>query len=210
MELLTETRREFLQEMINISFGRAAASLAELLNVMVVLDVPKVNEIKSSEIPSALEEQVGIDTDITIVQQGFNGDFQGEVLLIIAADLGKEAVRIMTEGGGFVPDLPLEELESEMLLEIGNIVIGACMGNFSDLLRKSVSFEVPNIILEKTPIGSLDCEVQNKRALIVLTKFQMGDEALNGFLFFLLNERWFDDLYLAVDQFIENFAEQAL
>ncbi|MFH1147235.1 MAG: hypothetical protein V1736_05960 [Pseudomonadota bacterium] len=208
MELLTETRKEFLEEMINISFGRAASSLAELLSVRVILDVPKVDEIKSSEIPSALEKQVGADMDITIVQQAFSGDFHGEVLLIIAADLGREAVKIITEESGVAPDLPLEELESEMLLEIGNIVIGACMGSFSDLLEKTVRFEVPNIILEKTPIGGLNSDVQNNRALIVLTQFQIGDERLKGFLFFLLNERWFDALYLAVDHFIESFAEQ--
>ncbi len=208
MEVLTETRQEFLQEMINISFGHAAASLAELLSVCVELGVPKVNEVDGSQISCSLVERVGEEQETTVVQQAFNGDFSGEVLLIIPSELGKQAVNIMTEGSGFDPDMPMEEMETEMLLEIGNIVIGACMGQFSDLLTKSVTYEAPTIILENAPVSELQCggQGEERRALIVLTKFEIGEETLSGFLFILLNERWFDSLYLAVDQFIEQLS----
>lgn len=210
MESLTETRQAFLEEMLNISFGRAAASLAERLNVFVTLDVPNANEIEQAEISNLLEQRVGLEHDIIVVQQVFSGDFKGEVLLVIGADLVKQAVSIMSEKGGFAPDLPAAELETEIVLEIGNILIGACMGQFSGLLSKCVRYETPDVLLDKVSIDNLRFTNHNsdKKALVVMTKFHLGDKALSGYLFILLDQRWFDALYLAVDQFIEQLSAE--
>ncbi|MFH1147662.1 MAG: hypothetical protein V1736_08140 [Pseudomonadota bacterium] len=210
MESLTETRQAFLEEMLNISFGRAAASLAERLNVFVTLDVPNAHEIEQTQISSLLEQRVGLEQDIIVVQQVFSGDFKGEVLLVVGADLVKQAVSIMSQEGGFAPNLPVAELETEVILEIGNILIGACMGQFSGLLSKSVRYETPDVLLDKASIDNLHYTNQHtdKKALIVMTKFHLGEKALSGYLFILLDQRWFDAMYVAVDQFIEQLAAE--
>ncbi len=208
MEPLTDIRREFLQEMINISFGRAAASLADLLNIFVTLDVPKVAEVNHAFIAKELEERMGIDSDIAVVQQAFYGDFSGEVLLAISAEIGRKAVEVMAQNGGFAPQLPLEQLEAEVLLEVGNIVIGACLGQFSHLLEKTLSYEAPNVLLRNGTVSRLGrgSQGQDRRALIVVTRFLLGERALSGFLFILLHQHWFDALYLAVDDFIDKLS----
>ncbi len=208
MEVLTELREGALQEIINISFGRASASLSELLNVFVALNVPFVEEIEQSKILETLGQRIGVDKEITIVQQSFTGNFEGEVLLAIPANAAMRAIKMMGEGSGFAPNLPTTELELEVFLEIGNIVIGACMGQFAELINTSVSYEVPNILLTKSPIANLHLVEQQSGAaralaLLVRTDFQLGDKELSGFLFILFGQRWFDELYLALDRFIE-------
>lgn len=205
MEELTPMRGEALQEIINISFGRASASLGELLNLLIGLTVPDIQEIKQSQIWGELERLVGIDRDITIIQQSFTGALSGEVLLTMPSYAGKQFIAILGQEAGFTPDLPMTELEMEAFLEIGNIMIGACMGGFVDLLDTSVGYEVPTIILDKKPLANLDLRKQNNggKAILVRTKFSLGDKALTGFLLILLSQYWFDALYLALDKFIE-------
>ncbi|MBW2644802.1 MAG: chemotaxis protein CheC, partial [Deltaproteobacteria bacterium] len=113
MEVLTELRQAALQEIINISFGRASASLAELLNAYVALNVPNVQEIAQSQIFEVLEQRVGIDKDITVVQQSFTGDFEGEVLLAVPATAGSRAINMLGQGSGFAPALSATDLEME-------------------------------------------------------------------------------------------------
>jgi chemotaxis protein CheC len=208
MEALTELRQAALQEIINISFGRASASLAELLNAYVALNVPHVQEIAQSQVFEVLEQRVGIDKDVTVVQQSFTGDFEGEVLLAVPANAGMRAIKILGQGSRFAPDLPVTELEMEVFLEIGNIVIGACMGQFAELLNTSLSYEVPDILLTKSSIADLRRDESNNGvktlALLIKTDFQLGEEALSGFLFILFGQQWFNMVYLALDKFIED------
>lgn len=208
MDTLTELRQAALQEIINISFGRASASLAELLNAYVALNVPHVQEITQSQVFEVLEQRVGIDKDVTVVQQSFTGDFEGEVLLAVPANAGSRAIKMLGQGNDFAPDLPKTELEAEVFLEIGNIVIGACMGQFAELLNTSLSYEVPEILLTKSSIADLRQDESNKDvkalALLIKTDFQLGEEALSGFLFILFGQRWFNMVYLALDKFIED------
>lgn len=206
MEELTQMRRDALQEIINISFGRASASLSELLNMFVALNVPNVQEIDQYKICDELEKRIGVEQDITIVQQLFKGDFSGEVLFSIPSESGIWAIKILSQEGGFSPDLPKTELEMEVFLEMGNIVIGACMGQFANLLNTSVSYEVPTILLNKDSVANLRSGEQggDGKALLARTEFQLGDKALTGFLFILFSRRWLNVLYLSLDKFIEN------
>ncbi|MBW2647626.1 MAG: hypothetical protein JRE23_15925, partial [Deltaproteobacteria bacterium] len=67
---------------------------------------------------------------------------------------------------------------------------------------------VPDILLTKSSITDLRRDESNKDvkalALLIKTDFQLGDEALSGFLFILFGQRWFDMVYLALDKFIED------
>lgn len=208
MEQLTEMRQALLEEMVNISFGKAAAALAELLNVFVILNPPKVEEVACSRVTAVLEERIGSDQELIIVQQGFHGELSGEVALLVAAETGRAAIKILQEGGGFLPDVPKEDLETEMILEIGNIVIGACMNHLSELLKKTVRYEAPHILWEVTATSDLSSG-QNKEeqnVLMVFTKFHLGDNAFTGNLAIILNRQWFEVLYTALDNFWEQLS----
>ena len=68
---LTENQSDALTEVINIAFSRAAASLSELTNHRVLLEVPKVSIHPIHELKDCLGEFV--HEEIATVHQIFTG-----------------------------------------------------------------------------------------------------------------------------------------
>ena len=78
---LTVAQQDALIELLNIGFGRAAASLSELTGHRVILEVPRVTIHPVDEITEALERV--IRTDVASVHQIFTGPVAGDALLIL-------------------------------------------------------------------------------------------------------------------------------
>ena len=79
--LLTTEQRDALTELINIGFGRAAASLSKLTGHRVQLDVPQVTMCPVAELADALRPY--ITGEIASVHQVFSGPVAGDALLVL-------------------------------------------------------------------------------------------------------------------------------
>ena len=87
--------------------------------------------------------------------------------------------------GEAAPSGRLDQSAREVLTEIGNIVLGACLSSFGDMLQMPVSFSIPRIHIESLPniLRSLlvdSDEVQY--AVIVATQFRLSEVAADGFM----------------------------
>lgn len=205
MTLLTEERREALQEMMNIGFGRSMASLADLLGVFIELSVPDVKVIRAEGLLDYLLSVMEGNEELSLVQQGFRGDFFGEAVLALPGMAGRELVIMLSEDSGFNPAMEMGHLEMEALLEVGNVVIGACLGQFAELLETSLSFSPPMVLVEN--IHSLQLQevfrARPGQALLIQTNFKVDQRAVTGYLLILLPEECLNWIYREVDSFLE-------
>lgn len=203
---LTADRRDALQEMINISFGQSMASLAELLNVFIELSVPDVQLIASRELVSFLRTASQGQETVCLVQQTFRGSFFGEALLVLPADSSRELVTMLAEDSGFSPELEIGTLELEVLLEVGNVVVGACLGKFAELLDTLLSFNPPTVLIERLDSSSFAnlAHARGETALSIKTFFQVEERQLTGYLFIFLPEECLSWLFREVDLFLES------
>ena len=78
---LTAVQQDALVELLNIGFGRAAASLSQLTGHRVLLDVPQVTLHEIEEVGEALERVV--QGHVASVHQIFTGPVAGDALLIL-------------------------------------------------------------------------------------------------------------------------------
>lgn len=202
---LTDERREALQEMINIGFGRSMASLAELLGVYIELSVPDICAVEGDQIFDLLLTSLGVPEDVSLVRQTFRGQFFGEAVLALSGRAGRELVVMLGEDSGFHPSLEMSQLEMEALLEVGNVVIGACLGQFADLLETNLSFNPPVVLMENIHSHQAR-EVLSARpgqALMIRTQFRVDQRAVTGFLLIFLPLECLAWVYHAVDHFVE-------
>ena len=84
----------------------------------------------------------------------------------------------------------LDESSREVLTEVGNILLNACLGMFGNVLRVRVSFSVPSLHLEslESLIDSLREEnVDLSYAIIVYTSFRIRETAVTGYLVLVLS-----------------------
>ena len=127
---LTEDQRDAMQEITNIAMGQAGSLLATLLGTFMKLSVPRINVLALSEVASAIGSMVGRNIEITAVRQSFHGGLRGEAIVIYGQDGCKELGDLM----GYDEALDREN-EIELLLDVSNILVGACLGGIIDQIK---------------------------------------------------------------------------
>lgn len=206
--LLSDEEKDILQEIMNIAFGQAAADLAEIINVFVVLNVPYIQVVKAVALPEYLKAEVeGYDT-ICMVEQRFWGEFKGSAFLIFPAGSGKELVSIMGEGGDLSLDLTaVDSMEKETLMEVGNILIGACVGKVSELLGDRVTYSPPRIVVENYTVDAIPTDIFDLQssAIVLRTVFTFNERAVSGYLFLVTKDDSIDWLRRALAVFMEKY-----
>jgi chemotaxis protein CheC len=205
---LTEKQQDALSELLNMGFARTAVSLSQLTGDRVLLDSPYVSihpiEILSQELAHF------ITGEIATVQQIFTGNISGNALLLFNYD-GACILSDLIE-----PDLQLKNKESivlnpntEVLTEVGNILLNSCMSVFGNILNIQISFSVPRLYLEALDglLHSLVIKEQEMRyAMLVYTSFHLKETAVKGYMIMILSVVSLDNLLEAV----ENWADQTL
>jgi chemotaxis protein CheC len=197
-----------LQEIMNIAFGQSASELAEVIDTHVVLAVPFIKIMQVPELPGYIREHVKEYKQISIVEQKFWGKFKGDALLIFSSGSGKELINILQSDDRRGTDAgPVDILERETLMEVGNILIGACVGKLAELLHDVVSYTPPLVLVEKEYeeaicSGHYDPE---KTAIVLKTDFTFESGNVSGFLFLVTSNESIKWLRDALQLFIEQY-----
>jgi chemotaxis protein CheC len=195
---LTEFQRDALTELINIGFGRAAASLSRITGHRVLLEVPQVAIHPMNEVNAALSRVVR--GDIATVHQVFSGPVAGDALLVLDT-AGAALIKQLLTDEMPLP-LSMDASGQEVVTEVGNILLNACLGMFGNLLKVQVSFSVPRLTLETLGmvLDSITVEDQELRyALVVHAAFRLRDNSLSGYLVIMLGVASLDRLLHAVE-----------
>ena len=197
MELST-LQQDALVELINIGFGRAAAALSKLTGHRVELEVPQITICPIDEMSERLRPM--LQNEVASVHQIFSGAVDGDALLV----LDQHSAAILKELLTDEPALPLEIDASarEVLAEIGNILLNACLGTFGNLLRVQVSFSVPHLSLETLEgvVASIAVGRHGLRyALIVHAAFRLRNSSLTGYLVIVLGVASIERLIRALE-----------
>jgi len=184
--ILTERQTDALGEFINIAFSRTASSLSEITGQRVLLDVPQVEIYPIEEVGAKLARF--LPGDVASIHQPFDGAITGDAFLILNYEGAVRLTDLLTDGGA--PQVELDESAREVLTEVGNILLNACLGMFGNVLRVRVRFSVPNLHLES--VDELIESVRNERdglryAIIVYTSFRIRESAVTGYLVLVLS-----------------------
>jgi chemotaxis protein CheC len=196
---LNERQNDALTELINIAFSRTAASLSELTGHRVILDVPKVAIYPVSELTARLAEF--LPAELASVHQVFTGPITGDALLLLNYDGAVSLTELLTDE--YLRSHRLSESAREVLTEVGNILLNACLGVFGNLLQVRISFSVPRLHMETlgTLMRSLIIDKEELRyALVIYTAFRVRDSAISGYLVIALSVVSLDRLIQEVEK----------
>ncbi|QSX33186.1 chemotaxis protein CheC [Shewanella avicenniae] len=131
---LGEDQRDVLQELMNISMGQAANELAKLIETKITLSIPHIVSVTPEEFARIFES-----TDVNwFTRQSFLGGLHGEVITLLSKD-GADAIASLMDY-----DLPLDESATEeLMLELANILAGACLKGFTEQLGLKANLSMP-------------------------------------------------------------------
>ena len=195
---LNEVQHDALVELLNIGFGRAGASLSRLTGHRVLLEVPQVSIHPVDQLHVALREVV--EDEVASVHQIFSGPVAGDAVLLLDPVAASALKELLTSE----PALPLalDASTREVLTEVGNILLNACIGTFGNLLHVPIGFSVPdiNVASVKSVVESLTVGSEAFRyALMVTAGFRLRNAGVTGYVVIVLSVQSLTKLLIAVD-----------
>ena len=200
--LLSQDQTDALQEVTNIAMGQAGSSLANILGVFVNLSVPRIRVLDVVAIGAAISDMVGPDKEITAARQSFHGTMRGEALVIYDQEGCMDLADLM----GYEEQLEASA-ERELILDVSNVLVGACLGGIADLLEATLTYSAPSIMAERIPVDRL-IDPKNMTwnyALLVEVNFTLEERNFTSHLTFLMPEESIQSMGEAIDKFMESF-----
>jgi len=196
---LTERQADALTELVNIAFGLTAAKLSEISGHRVLLELPVVAIHPMDAL--ARELRMFISGEVASVHQVFSGPVSGDAILFLNYESAVKLSNLL------VDDHPLSQgLDSstgEVLTEVGNMLLSACLGMFGNLLQVHVTFSMPRLRLDSLErfLASISIggdELQH--AILIATSFNIFAQGVDGLIVIVLGVSSLERLIQAVER----------
>lgn len=175
---------DVLKEIGNIGAGNATTAMANMLNVKINMEVPKVELLTFQELGSAIcpedETIVGIYLEVT-------EDINGSMMFLIKVDSARYLVnRLMGRPADFVQEF--DEMDMSALKEIGNIIAGSYLNALSSMTNLTLAPSIPYIAIDMAAailsVPAIQFGQYGDNALLINTEF--GDDVMIEGYFILL------------------------
>ncbi|MBU0680366.1 MAG: chemotaxis protein CheX [Proteobacteria bacterium] len=201
--MINEELQEVLSELINIAFGSATATIADLFDNFATLHIPDISFIALADLDQFILKDFNYQEIYTSTQQ-FKGRFQGEIVFAMDKDSAQNMQRII-----FAEDDPeldglqnVDELK-QSILEIANILGSSCIGKLAELLSTNVTFAPPSIEFSQNLIKDSDNMAYN-HVIVISTVLDFKDMEFLGKLFIMFTDEMFAWLEAALEEYMDN------
>lgn len=170
--VLTESEKDAVGEISNISMGTAATTLSSLLSQKVNITTPKV------EVATWDDLSRKYDRPCVMLQISYKEGLDGNNVLILKENDVKIITDLMMGGTGTAnPDEPLSELHLSAIGEAMNQMMGSAATSMSSMFNRKIDISPPVANLVET-YNELDEGMPvflNKPFVMVAFKMQIGD-----------------------------------
>jgi chemotaxis protein CheC len=205
---ITKDEIDILQEIMNIAFGKASADLAEYIDIFIKLSVPDVRIAQASQLSSYFTEMTKGHERVSIVEQKFWGKFNGYAILVFPSGSDSELITILScEDPDLFRDESIDELAKGTLMEVGNIVVGACVGKIAEILNDVMAYSPPVVLLDRHTACIITDDMFNPEdhAIILNAIFRFENKQVNGMLVLLFSQSSVVWLKKALNEFMEQY-----
>ena len=179
-EEMNELEIDILKEIGSIGVGNAATALSSMMNAKVNMSLPKVEILDFNE---ALVNVGDPEEVVAAILVEMSGELGGIMLFILTKEFSDEILLRML-GKTKEDFFELEEIDSSVLMEIGNIVISSYITAMASLVNMSVELSVPQLAVNmlggimSVPIAMMG--QHSDRIMMITGKFKIDGKALNS------------------------------
>ena len=137
-----DEKLDAFRELANVAMGRAGENLAKVLNEFIELPIPNVSLLHSNELHMALDE-VNKNAQMSAVSKGFiSTGITGEAIILFNDSNVENMAKLLGAEQGQMDDAK----EIETLMDVSNILIGACLNALSEQLNVKFTHNSPIIL----------------------------------------------------------------
>lgn len=205
---LTPEQQDALLEICNIGSSQAAKQLSVLLSDEVEISIPKVEVIPLEGLAEKM--QIAETDPISCVYQNVSGGVDGRAIMLFHNEASRLLVNALIGCIKPVGNIDMRDYEHEAMVEIGNIIISACLSSIADVLSNKLSFNVPNFVestykqLMEDTYGKHMDSGEKHFTLLMNTKMHAVERDVDGTLLIMFTLASFEMLLKEVDKLISN------
>jgi chemotaxis protein CheC len=182
LRLLGESQLDAVREIANIGAGNAATALSQVLNRVIMIDVPEVRIVRLEDVDSLIGEP---DEVVAAVMMKVLGDVTGRTVQVFPGDSAVKLTSAML--GCPQPAFPagFDEMHQSTLKEISNIIVGAYLKASSEFMEMLLIMSVPAMAIDMAgaimSTTFLNFGDERDYVLSVSTRMSLGDEQVQAY-----------------------------
>ena len=201
---IMEEEQDALRELFNIAFGRAAASLAHIVDRRIVLHPPRLQLCQAKDVtvflPAPFQEP------LIQVCQNFQGPFRGEARMLLRRE---DLLHLLTLTEVCEP--PHHEIlgsDMEAFAEIGNIILNAVVSTFHLVTGEHFRVSLPQAAQLPLPSPAYfpipEWTSQTSVAILAIAHMEIAPEKLDFTLVVFLERHALHSLIHSLEHLIPN------
>lgn len=199
---LNEDQKDCLQELMNISYGAATASLAEIIEKNATLGIPSIKTFTSEEFEVYCDNKFDEEGHYYLVNQKIDGKLAGENLFIMDKDSSINLAKEFDLEDDEINDTELKDL----VLEVTNIISSTTLSKLVSFFDISISFSPPHInSIETLRNFSEKFSTHYNYIIVISTEIIFEDQNISGELIIMSKDESIDFLRNALDKVLEEF-----
>nr|WP_288830224.1 chemotaxis protein CheC [uncultured Clostridium sp.] len=203
--------QDILKELFNISVGRAAGILSDIVQQKIHLNVPNVKILNVSSEPYAIDEYISMKKNGTLMVStlSFKENYTGKASLIFSAEKMKTFISLcLQEEQTDTDDMDFNDVDFDIIKEIGNIILNCIIGETGNLLNISFKYTLPEVRLFNLSEFKYDYQnTGNLYVLILYITFVIGDTEIEGAIIVDLSLHSLNDLLKRISLLEESLYE---
>lgn len=203
--------QDILKELFNISVGRAAGILSDIVQQRIHLTVPNVRIMDASSETYAIDEYISMKKNGTLMVStlSFKENYTGKASLIFSAEKMKKFINLcLQEEQQDSEEMDFNDVDFDIIKEIGNILLNCILGETGNLLNIRFKYTLPEVRLFNLSEFKFDYQnTGNSHILILYITFVIGDTEIEGAIIVDLSLNSLNDLMTKVNQLEEALYE---
>lgn len=197
--ILNDFRKDALTELINITFGLTASKLSEISGHRVLLEAPVIfihpMEALAGEMNSFMTGGV------VTIHQVFTGPVSGDAILYLSHEGSVKLCNLLV--AKHLRSQRCDFSRTEILTEVSNMLLSACLGIFGNLLEAHITFSVPQLLLdsfERFLTSHFLCGDELRYAVLITASFNIQGQGVVGRIVIVLGVSSLERLIEAVER----------
>lgn len=176
---------DILEELFNISVGKAASMLSEIIDKKIILDVPNIKILSPEETKDKLFDYLPkvLDGTLMVSSISFKEKLKGKANLIFPAEKMRTFINLCLnqEGINESNDMDFTDIDFDVIKEIGNIILNSIIGGIANNLDINLNYTLPKVkVYQRIDFEKDIIDKDYMHVLMLYITFKIDSIAIDG------------------------------
>ncbi len=140
---------DILKELFNISVGKAASILSEMINKRILLNVPNIEILGPKDVEFKIDNLIPkvLDGTLMVSSISFKEKLTGQANLIFPAEKMRTFINLCLSQEETIAqnDMEFTDIDFDIIKEIGNIILNSIIGGIGNNLGIELNYTLPEV-----------------------------------------------------------------